>query len=375
MSRSRTILINAATITFIAFALESGSSLLLYLKGKDYMALVKIAGLVKGKLITQCPNNETVSIRSSSKPIDHPVLGRFGHPYASITYEVKNNTKHAGIYIWSETSGKYGNRVSSADQTDSPRTSSHNLLVLGDSFMRGHAVNDSGSFTWLLQSQIPKLNVWNFARGGAGLVHQSILLRDALQENRIIPRSISDSLKNGIILIGYGDYYDERNTYNPEAKKNLDLYKLCNKALINGRKFYRPTWSETDPAARLTAEESFEILKISQLTSSSSIESLQEMSTDSYRTKLSIAIIQDILQKVDKLGATPVIAYLRGSDDNKVLNFIKGSGVDILDFRGSKGLHDIDTLEPFDYHPGYLSHQGWSLKVRNYIQKIYPEIQ
>ena len=370
MNKFRLFYLNLLVFFSIIAVAEFSSSLLALVKLNRKTSIQVIASKVKSKLTKDCTNYEEVRIKSDFEVIDHPLLGRYGYPNATITYSIKNNTFNAGTYTWIESTGKYGNRITSSNSSKSSSENKKTILILGDSFIRGHAINDSGSFPWILQSLNSDFDVWNFARGGSGTIHQSIMLKDALSENKLIPLHLSNNLRDGFIVLGYGDYYDKRNTVNIKSKKNLEDYKKCSKSFINGNRFYRPTWNEGDPAAKINSQGIMSIQKISNIMKVSSDKEIRKMSDEDYRSKISILLMKEAIKSVRALGATPIIAYLKGGDDNSVIKMLHSAEVKVLDFRSKSKIHDSDNLLPFDYHPGYLSHQTWAQKINIYLNSI-----
>lgn len=96
-----------------------------------------------------------------------------------------------------------------------PVAAARNLWVFGDSFVFGSGVNDEQSFSFLVQQARPDLDVHLYALGGYSLT-QSYLNALALRE-RIDP--------DDWIVLGYADFYDERNVQSPSHVKRTAQWR------------------------------------------------------------------------------------------------------------------------------------------------------
>ena len=373
MNKFKLIAVNLLFLGSFVFVLEITSSLALRLRANRKLGIELIAKTIKGKINTfekikpgirnaNCPNFRKTYIVSKKLPISDKKFGFLSIPNASIT-NIIYNSELKKSYIWNEKTGAFGNRITT-QYSNNNQIGNGGILVLGGSNLRGHAINDEGTFSWILSSIYPNRKVYNFAKDGSGTVHQVLLLRDANTDNKFIPKKISKSLKDGYVILGYGPYYDQRNTLDPIRLKERFNYIKCDKVYLNGSEF-KDRWSFNAP---LTFIDDRGKLSIKGLSSAEVFQRSKLPPLDSnYNDKITIELIKDALINVEKLNAKPIFLLLSGSDNDKVVKWIKRSGVTMVDGRKKKDLYTWDNLKPFDSHPGYLANQKWVEKLRKLI--------
>jgi hypothetical protein len=264
-------------------------------------------------------------------------------------------------YVWRFQTGPYGNRVASVKQTKPEIPDDGKLiLILGDSFMHGDVVDDEGSFAWVLQSMLPSHNVYNFALGGSGTAHQAVMLRDATSDNKLIPREIAQNMSGGTVILGYADYYLTRNVLAPSRLREEAYSAKCAGQAAATKASAMP---EIKPRARINKDTNAIEIEAVELR-----ELRKTMHADSdpdalYQAEVGIALMKDALSNINKLGAKPLVAYVLGKDDDKVIRWLRSEGVPVVDLRASKTVYDYDSLFPFDGHPGYIAHNRWAKKI------------
>ena len=291
----------------------------------------------------------------------HPTLGYWYAPNSShtATIQLPNTIARQGIegavnsYQWSLTTGPQGERLSrpaTANKLSNPA-----VLLLGDSFIFGAGLSDNASLAWQLQSLLPNRPVANYAGGGFGTVHQWLMLRDANSTQGLIPPALRQQLKGGHVLLGHADYYFKRNVAAPSRLRTFN--PRCGSFQQQLQDQPELAKAYTHPRAELFNGE----LKMSQ------IQLFQNHSgpdpDGKHQRKVTIALVDAILKEVETLDATPMVLWLRGSDDDVVITHYRQRGVGVVDLRGRSNLWINDNLEPFDNHPGPLSTTHWAAEI------------
>ena len=291
----------------------------------------------------------------------HPTLGYWYAPNSShtATIQLPHTIARQGIegavnsYQWSLTTGPQGERLSrpaTANKLSNPA-----VLLLGDSFIFGAGLSDNASLAWQLQSLLPNRPVANYAGGGFGTVHQWLMLRDANSTQDLIPPALRQQLKGGHVLLGHADYYFKRNVAAPSRLRTFN--PRCGSFQQQLQDQPELAKAYTHPRAELFNGE----LKMSQ------VRLFQNHSgpdpDGKHQRKVTIALVDAILKEVKALDATPVVLWLRGSDDDVVISHYRQRGVAVLDLRGNTPLWTNDNLEPFDNHPGPLSTTQWASAI------------
>jgi lysophospholipase L1-like esterase len=94
----------------------------------------------------------------------------------------------------------------SADQQQKPE-----IWIFGCSFSHGYGVNDAEAYPWLLQTELPRHRVCNFAMDGYGTLHSYLQLKDLLSRRQ----------PPALVILAYGAFHDQRNTANRYWQKAL----------------------------------------------------------------------------------------------------------------------------------------------------------
>ena len=330
------------------------------------LAVVRLARRLKRSIqSTTLDSSQSCSRQTSWSPNTpyrpHPTLGYWYQPNSrhTATIQLPNPIERQGIqgtvnsYQWSITTGPQGERLSrpaTANKLSEPA-----VLLLGDSFIFGAGLSDNASLAWQLQGLLPNRPVSNYAGGGFGTVHQWLTLRDANSTQSLIPPAVREQLKGGHVLLGHADYYLKRNVAAPSRLKTFN--PRCGSFQQQLQRQPELAQAYTHPRAELLNGE----LKISQ------IRLFQDHSgpdpDGTHQRKVTIALVNALLQEVEALDATPMVLWLRGSDDSVVIAHYRQRGVAVLDLRGKSNLWINDNLEPFDNHPGPLSTTHWAAAI------------
>lgn len=366
--KPRTLLINALVLIGLLCTLESLSSAYYSLKASRQFALGILAKSIKRRLLPRtaqpdknknaCTVISNRDIVSSSQPFSDPLYGGYFTPNSLYTTNitlVANPGNHIPSYSWHFRTGPYGNRITSLAQLEkAPSDKKPLVLLLGDSYIFGEGVNDSGSLGWILQTLMPTSHVYNFARGGTGNVHQVIQLKDALTENRLIPKEIFKRLEGGYVLLGYGDYYQMRNVAAPSWLRSMNQWMHCAK--------YPQKISTITPRANLDASgRSLSFTPVDWLNLNSKSREV-DPSAD-YQEKATILLLTDAINSIRQLKAKPVIGFISGTDHDKVYRWAISNHIKVVDLRPNTQRYDLDNLNPYDGHPGYLAHQTWASRI------------
>jgi hypothetical protein len=91
------------------------------------------------------------------------------------------------------------------------------LWIFGCSFTHGWTLNDDETYPWLLQQQLPEVEVVNFGVSGYGTLQSFIQFQEALAARP----------KPSLVIIAYASFHDQRNT----------LLRLRSKQIVPWNKF------------------------------------------------------------------------------------------------------------------------------------------
>ncbi len=357
------LLINLLVFTGLLALAEAGASLLQTRQGQS-LALVRLARQLRsgGSQQESVPNACTSTTRwNPSSPFQpDPLLGYWYRPKASATATIRlaQTIERQGIvgqvdrYTWQLTTGNYGERLSRPSAIAEPQGDSRAVLLLGDSFILGAGLSDNSSLGWQLQSLIPDRRIANYAGGGFGTIHQLLLLRDATSSQRLIPASLAQTLRGGDVLLGYADFYPRRNVAAPSRLRT-----------------FNPRCGGLQPPAHLAKAFFHPRAKLQQ--GKLTIESVPLFQphpggdpAEAEQEAVTIALLDEALARVRKLGARPTILWIEGSDQSEPISHLRQRGVRILDLRNkNNGGWSQDTLMPFDNHPGPLTASGWARAI------------
>jgi len=126
-------------------------------------------------------------------------------------------TKKEGEYVFPayDSSGQdihmtfiaHGQRLTRAKET----VSNKEFVIVGGSFIEGHAIDDNETYAWILQNQYPSLNVLNYGTGAYGS-YQSLLVLE-----KELPRLTSPIT----VLYGFIQHHEDRNIASDQWLKKL----------------------------------------------------------------------------------------------------------------------------------------------------------
>ena len=260
-------------------------------------------------------------------------------------YTVKGwNTKLGKQHQWNASINEKGRRITSINpinQQGKPK-----VLVFGDSFTWGQGNDDQTSFPFLLQSRLKDHEVVNNAIPGAGNTHALIMLRKMLGSNKPPPGSISN------IVAFYGDYYNPRNVAAPSRLREFQLNSN------------NPNITAFHPKAELTANQ----IDITKIEFDSKSKSGEDPSQE-LQHEITLSILNEIASISGQIGASLIVAFHSGKDDDPVVKAARSKGINVVDIRPSKEDLELDSFTPIDLHPGPKTQNSYARKIAPWITK------
>jgi hypothetical protein len=225
-------------------------------------------------------------------------------------------------------------------------TSGRRIVVLGDSWIFGWALNEEQTFSWLLQHYVGgRYVVRNFAQTGGGSTQELITVRQ-----------IADSLgPDDVVVLGYGDYYNVRNVAASSRIKREASY-VGNYKGPNALQHPRASLKD----GRVVID--FIPLDCSLLDGHCEkpdvpMADMQAVTVEIYR------------EIVSRLQARIVVLHLAGPSDDPVVSFLSEQArVKVIDARLERSPHfALDDIPGYDPHPGALAHYAYFRLVRAYL--------
>ena len=242
------------------------------------------------------------------------------------------------------TINKKGNRITSF--TPELFEGKKEIWIFGDSLAYGWGNNDETTFPFFLQQFLLRFRVVNYADGGYGNIHEYLQLKRELENN----------LPPEIIVIVYGTYFNDRNV---AAPTRLKRYKY-NDAFwqIDAEAFLHPKASLSNGELEIEYVPLFwDFHKASD----------DKDPGKEYQYEVTKKILSEIYNLGDKNGAGLILAFISGTDSDKVVSYAKKIGYFISDLRPKDDKREYDNFMPFDVHPGPLAQN-------NYARKLYKSI-
>ncbi len=219
------------------------------------------------------------------------------------------------------------------------------IWIFGDSVVFGGGNPDEHSLAWLLQARYPDWQVRNLATPGHGNVQSLIRLRDAA----------ADVAPGDILVWGYGDYLNHRNTPAPSLV-NIYNAETFEKLHPEGLKL---------PLATLGNDGlQIELVRMS-------CEGQEEWCQQGdppfeEQARVTSALLEAFASETD---ATTVVAFVEGADEDPVIASARDLGIAVIDLRPDPGLNQSDDFYPFDTHPGPISHYNFFMKLSDGLKQ------
>lgn len=289
-------------------------------------------------------NDKTVEFARKTDPvpfyIQDPVMGYSASSgeYTHIFLRKYSWQKEWDLFKTKVTINKDGSRWTGEIEDDKrPK-----IYVFGDSFVFGTGVNDEQTFSSLLQQAMPNYEVKLYAFGGWSLT-QAYLKVKSLKE------SINSS---DIIILGYGDYYDERHVMSPSWVRNIYNSKTRKDADLK-RDF---------SLLKASLDENGEIEHgyVNRDCSKNNGYCEKQETSSSNMTNLTAALVNYI---ANNTKAKVYMLHFKGDYDNPVFELINDKVTRISALPGDFDYFIVDDIEGFDPHPGPYWHYAISRKL------------
>ena len=285
------------------------------------------------------------SVASTPSPFFKPD-DTLGYRIDPGTYEVVFERPSDGHrYRWWVTMEPNGARSTGFHGAEAPRR----VFIFGDSILFGWGLSDPHVFAWLLQREFEPHHVFNFAAGGYGTVH-------ALHEIRALGAEVR---ADDIVILGYADYYNERNVAAPHRVR--EVYRYVQRGATLAAHAYAHPFARLNGDAIETGLLNGDCAKNDGWCEKPD-PSLEEMA------RVTSALIREIAK------ATPAhvaVAVTRATDDDPVLSALRADGIPIIDLRPSQAYYEKDDIAGgFDGHPGPIAHHMYYRKTAAYLRSL-----
>ena len=117
----------------------------------------------------------------------------------------------------------------------SPPTAAPVVLLVGDSFAQGVAVNDDQTFAWFLARQTPYYIV-NLGVGGYGTDQELVQLEEFLKAKPDL------EVRHIILFVCENDFFDVQRDYHPAIARSKPMFHVSGTELVRGN--FQPTRSD-----------------------------------------------------------------------------------------------------------------------------------
>jgi hypothetical protein len=248
-------------------------------------------------------------------------------------------------FRWSMTVDADGGRRTAYAAKSHPRR----IYLLGDSYVFGWALNDEQIAAWLLQGYFAdQYTVKNFAGGGWGTTEELITIRN-----------IADQLRpDDVVILGYASYYKIRNVAAPD--------RVRFEASIAAD--YGNTKLRHSRARVSNSSVTIDFVPLDCNTPEKYCD--QPSPSPAVADETTIAMYREIL---DRVKSRIAVLYLRGSDDDPVLAFLKQRKVAIIDGRPDRAKYFMnDDVAGYDTHPGTIANYEWFKMMRTFVEQGQP---
>jgi hypothetical protein len=235
------------------------------------------------------------------------------------------------------------------------------IWIFGCSITHGWSINDQETYPYLLQEKLSDYEVVNFGVSGYGTLHALIQLKEALKAK-----------KPQLVIIAYGSFHDERNTFSrgvrktvapwnklgalsqPYARLGPDKKLQYGMAAVDYREFPLMRYS----ALVNLVEEKYNIIEGRLLQSH----------------QVSKAIIKEISLLCKEHNIKLIVAGIT-SDWRTVdmLRYCKSEGISPVDISVDLTIPGNNNL-PIDGHPSALANKKFAKKLLGAIQDQVPSL-
>jgi hypothetical protein len=177
------------------------------------VALVLLVVLVSGEIAARAAGYQPWRVDDPGIVVEPG--GRFFEPHPTLGYRQLPGTftvrLHTG-YTFTVTHGPDTLRATHHPlDSEGDAAARDQIWIFGCSITHGWSVDDDETYPWLLQTQMPDMEVVNFGVNGYGTLHSLIQLREALDRRP----------KPAVVVLAYAQIHDERNTFTRTRRKSI----------------------------------------------------------------------------------------------------------------------------------------------------------
>ena len=224
------------------------------------------------------------------------------------------------------------------------------VYIFGDSFVAGSGVNDEQTFSYLLQQARKDLRVRLFAVEGYGMTQVFILFN----------RLRAQIKPNDIIILGYANFYDERNVVAPSWLREIETGSRWRQG--------RPPRRLMLPKATIDNKGAIQISHIQQRCSENREYCERDNPPRTEMARVTAALVNYIEENSE---AKTFLLHFRGDKNNPVLELIDDSIIRVSALPGDFDYFIYDDIEGFDTHPGPYWHYAISRKLLEALDQHY----
>ena len=216
-----------------------------------------------------------------------------------------------------------------------PVHATHRLFFTGDSSMFGWGLNDEETIPWLLQSRLPNDEVLNLSLTSYSTIQA------LMQLTRMEPKV---SAEDGIVLL----YHPVTNDFNVAVPSMLDGLLVGYELQLGDPK---AMMGMKVPFGAIDANGNLEIRRI-ELSCAT-----DKNSAACARPAVSLDESRQVTERAFDgiLALHPgrvIVAFVSGTDDDPVIQYLRGKGVTIADLRLADDEPDAHEIMPTDRHAG-----------------------
>ncbi|MCF8308724.1 MAG: hypothetical protein K9I68_06920 [Bacteroidales bacterium] len=242
-------------------------------------------------------------------------------------------------------------------EKDSLYKTKDKIWVMGGSCTYGWSISDEETYPWKLQELIKDYEVINFGVTGYGTIHSLLQMEKRLKTME----------PPEMIVIGYADFHDDRNTYNDRRKKQAEVHDYLGPHIQPYARIgddgelviHRADttdyqhWPLSGHSALInTTEKAFNLLKAKML--------------DNH--EVSRRLIDRIHQICQRNGITLVIAGINPSDrTNEMLTYCRENDIPAVNIGVINPDGRYQNL-PWDGHPNAWANTVYSYRLYEFIK-------
>jgi hypothetical protein len=234
-----------------------------------------------------------------------------------------------------------------------PRPSKGAIWIFGCSLTHGWSLDDTQTYSWLLQERFPDFDVVNFGVGGYGTIHSLLQLKEAVKSRR----------PPAIVILAYASFHDERNV----MSRNWRLLV----APQNGVSEIDHVFARFDDRGQLKIGK-IRVDHPPALIEHSALARLIEINLGILEDRqlraheVSEALIAEMNQITSAAGGQFVLANILG--DSSILKFAAKQGIPGVNIAVDLTMKENNNL-PYDLHPSAIANQKYAAKLGDFIAR------